>query len=31
MSNGRDMIVHLIVGIIEKELYKNESILSYAV
>ena len=31
MSNGRDMIVHLIVGLIEKELYKNESILSYAV
>ena len=31
MSNGRDMIVHLIVGLTEKALYKNESILSYAV
>ena len=28
MSNGKDMIVILIVGLIKKTLYKNESILS---
>ena len=28
MSNGKDMIIHLIVGLIKKTLYKNESILS---
>ena len=28
LSNGRDMIIHLIVGLIKKTLYKNESILS---
>ena len=27
-SNGKDMIIHLIVGLIKKTLYKNESILS---
>ena len=26
--NGKDMIIHLIVGLIEMTLYKNESILS---
>ena len=26
MSNGEDMIIHLIVGLIKKTLYKNESI-----
>ena len=36
MSNGKDMIIHLIVGLIKKTfneipLYKNEPILSYAV
>ena len=28
MSNGKDMIIVLIVGLIKKSLYKNESILS---
>ena len=28
MSNGKDMTIHLIVGLIKKTLYKNESILS---
>ena len=28
MSNGKDMVVVLIVGLIKKVLYKNESILS---
>ena len=28
MSNGKDMIIVLIVGLIKKTLYKNESILS---
>ena len=28
MSNGKDMIIHLIVGLIKKISYKNESILS---
>ena len=28
MSNGKGMIIILIVGLIEKTLYKNESILS---
>ena len=28
MSNGKDMIAHLIVASIEKILFKNESILS---
>ena len=31
MSNGKDMInmiIHLIVGLVKKTLYKNESILS---
>ena len=28
MSNGKDMIIHLIVGLIKKALYKNELILS---
>ena len=28
MSNGKDMIIHSIVGLIKKILYKNESILS---
>ena len=27
MSNGKDKITHLIVGLIKKILYKNESIL----
>ena len=26
--NGKDTIIHLIVGLIKKTLYKNESILS---
>ena len=29
MSNGKDMIIHLIVRLIKKTLYTNESILSY--
>ena len=28
MSNGKDGIIHLIVGLIKKTLYKSESILS---
>ena len=28
ISNGKDMIIVLIVGLIKKTLYKNESILS---
>ena len=28
ISNGKDMITHLIVGLIKKTLYKNDSILS---
>ena len=28
ISNGKDMIIHLIVGLIKKIFYKNESILS---
>ena len=28
MSNGKDMIVHLMVGLIKKTVYKHESILS---
>ena len=28
MSNGKDKIINLIVGLIKKTLYKNESILS---
>ena len=28
MSNGKDMIIHLIVGLVKKMLYKNESIFS---
>ena len=28
MSNRKDMIIHLIVGLIKKICYKNESILS---
>ena len=28
MSNGKGMIIHLIVGLMKKTLYKNESILS---
>ena len=28
MSNGKDMIIHLVVGLIKKMLYKNESIIS---
>ena len=28
MSNEKDMIIHLIVGLIKKILFKNESILS---
>ena len=28
MLNGKDMIIHLIVGLIKKTSYKNESILS---
>ena len=28
MSNGKDIIIHLIVGLIKKISYKNESILS---
>ena len=36
MSNGKDMTIHLIVGLIKKTLneifsYKNESILSWTV
>ena len=27
LSNGKDMIIHLIVGLIKKALYKNESVL----
>ena len=26
--NGKDMIIHLIIGLIKKTLYKNELILS---
>ena len=28
MSNGKGIIIHLIVGLIKKTFYKNESILS---
>ena len=28
MSNGKGIIIHLIVGLLKKALYKNESILS---
>ena len=28
MSNGKDMMIHLIVGLIKKTSYKNDSILS---
>ena len=28
MSNGKDMTIHLIVGLIKKMLYKNESTFS---
>ena len=28
MSNGKDTIIHLTVGLIKKTLYKNESIRS---
>ena len=28
MSNGKDIKIHLIVGLIKKTLYKHESILS---
>ena len=28
MSNGKDMMIHLIVGLIKKTSYKNEPILS---
>ena len=28
MSNGQDMKIHLIVGLIKKMIYKNESIFS---
>ena len=28
MSNGKDMIIHLIAGLIKKMLYKNELIFS---
>ena len=28
MSNGKDIMVNLIVGLMKKSLYKNESILS---
>ena len=28
MSNGKDMIIHLIVGLMKKTLYKDEPILS---
>ena len=28
MSNGKDIIIHLIVGFIKNPLYKNESIIS---
>ena len=31
MSNGKDMIIHLIVGSIKKISYKNESILSFKI
>ena len=31
MPNAKDMIIHLIVGLIKKTLYKNDSILSLAV
>ena len=31
MSNGKGMIIHLIVGSIKNTLYKNESILSLTV
>ena len=31
MSNRENMIIHLVVGLIKKTLYKNESILSYTV
>ena len=30
MSNGKDRIIHLIVGLIKNALYKNEPILSKA-
>ena len=28
MSNGQDMKIHLIIGLIKKMIYKNESIFS---
>ena len=28
MSNGKDTIIHLTVGLIKKTLYKNQSMLS---
>ena len=31
MLNGKGMIIHLIVGLIKKILYKNESIFSYTI
>ena len=31
MSNGKGMIIFLIVGLIKKALYKNESILSQTI
>ena len=31
MSNGKDIIIHLIVGLIKKMLNENESILSQTV
>ena len=31
MSNGKDTIIHLIVGLIKETSYKNESILFWAV
>ena len=31
MLNGTGVIIHLIVGLIKKTLYKNESIFSYTI
>ena len=28
MSNGKDMMIHLLVGLIKKNSYKNDSVLS---
>ena len=30
MSNGKDIIIHLIIGLIKKDINKNETIFSSA-